>query len=183
MKTEDQDSLIKQFEKETGKHAIWRGKITKGYEQWKKKRKEKTIPKTSVQLTFDTSLLNEIQSNIQNIFSRLNNFEYRLKNLENTLLPTKNTDLIEDISQDQFFRFLKVSYNSIEKKFGDFIPISTLTESIKEYLPWPNEKIHSELYKLFTDYKIDLQPGKEFEGEPLRQDGKTFVWFKFKNQI
>ena len=33
------------------------------------------------------------------------------------------------------------------------------------------------------DYKIDLQPGKEFEGEPLRQDGKTFVWFKFKNQI
>lgn len=45
MKTEDEDSLIKQFEKETGKHAIWRGKITKGYEQWKKKRKEKPFQK------------------------------------------------------------------------------------------------------------------------------------------
>jgi hypothetical protein len=30
------------------------------------------------------------------------------------------------------------------------------------------------------NYKIDLQPGKNVEGIPLIQDGKTFVWFKLK---
>lgn len=29
--------LIEQFEKETGKRAIWRGKETKGFQKWKKK--------------------------------------------------------------------------------------------------------------------------------------------------
>ncbi|MFX1467815.1 MAG: hypothetical protein ACFFB8_04060, partial [Promethearchaeota archaeon] len=34
----DEDSLIKQFEKETGKHAIWRGKETKAYLEWKEEK-------------------------------------------------------------------------------------------------------------------------------------------------
>jgi DNA-directed RNA polymerase subunit A' len=34
----DEDDLLKQFEKETGKKAIWRGKETKGYIDWKKEK-------------------------------------------------------------------------------------------------------------------------------------------------
>jgi hypothetical protein len=68
----------------------------------------------------------------------------------------------------------------MEKRFGDFVPVSTLTESIKQYIPLPTEKIHSQLYELFMNYKIDLQTGKNVGGTPLIQDGKIFVWFKFK---
>ncbi|MFX1305783.1 MAG: DNA-directed RNA polymerase subunit A' [Promethearchaeota archaeon] len=34
----DEDSLIKQFEKETGKNAIWRGNETKAYLEWKEEK-------------------------------------------------------------------------------------------------------------------------------------------------
>jgi outer membrane biosynthesis protein TonB len=34
-KTVDENELLKQFEEETGKKAIWRGKETKGYLDWK----------------------------------------------------------------------------------------------------------------------------------------------------
>jgi len=36
--TVDEDSLIKQFEDESGKNAIWRGKETKAYSDWKKEK-------------------------------------------------------------------------------------------------------------------------------------------------
>jgi thiamine pyrophosphate-dependent acetolactate synthase large subunit-like protein len=31
----DEETLQKQYQKETGKNAIWRGKLTKGYKDWK----------------------------------------------------------------------------------------------------------------------------------------------------
>ena len=31
-------SLMKEYERETGKHALWHGKITSGFKSWKKKR-------------------------------------------------------------------------------------------------------------------------------------------------
>ncbi|MFX1495635.1 MAG: hypothetical protein ACFFBZ_15230, partial [Promethearchaeota archaeon] len=34
----DEDSLMKRYEEETGKNAIWRGKTTKGYLDWKKEK-------------------------------------------------------------------------------------------------------------------------------------------------
>ena len=68
----------------------------------------------------------------------------------------------------------------MEKRFGDFVSVSDLTEKIKEYLPLPTKDIHSQLYELFMEYKIDLQTGKNTGGTPLVQDGKEFVWFKFK---
>jgi len=34
----DEDTLIKEYEKETGKNAIWRGNTTKGYLEWKKEK-------------------------------------------------------------------------------------------------------------------------------------------------
>jgi DNA-directed RNA polymerase subunit A' len=34
----DEESLQHQFEEETGKHAIWRGKVTKGYLEWKEEK-------------------------------------------------------------------------------------------------------------------------------------------------
>jgi hypothetical protein len=37
-KTIDENELLKQFEAETGKKAIWRGKETKGYLDWKKEK-------------------------------------------------------------------------------------------------------------------------------------------------
>ena len=38
---ENKNNLQSLFEKETGKHAIWRGKITNGYLEWKEKRDKK----------------------------------------------------------------------------------------------------------------------------------------------
>ena len=36
--TEKKTPLMEQYEEETGKKAIWRGKETKGYIEWKKGR-------------------------------------------------------------------------------------------------------------------------------------------------
>jgi len=144
------------------------------------------ITKTSIDSTVkppiikdsNSSIIYEIQSNIRDIFSRLNKFEDRLNTLENKFSYPQNTEIIPEISQDHFLRIIKNAYNSINKSFGEFVPIDTLTESIKHYIPWSTKRIHHELYKLFTEYKIDLQPGK---GEnPLEIDGKKFVWFKLK---
>ncbi|MFW9900988.1 MAG: DNA-directed RNA polymerase subunit A' [Candidatus Thorarchaeota archaeon] len=38
-KPDDNESLMQEFEEETGKNAIWRGKETKAYLEWKKQRK------------------------------------------------------------------------------------------------------------------------------------------------
>ncbi|MHA1376146.1 MAG: hypothetical protein ACTSR7_17860 [Promethearchaeota archaeon] len=172
--------LMEKFEAETGKNAIWRGDITKNYLTWKKKQvgqKKRQIP--TIKKKSDSIIL-EIQSNIQKIFSKLDYFEQRLKNVENRTLPSVKNEDLGDVSDAHFFRILKTVYNSSEKKFGDFISISVLTDKIREYIPWSIKKIHSELYELFMNYKIDLQPGKNVQGKPLIQDGKTFVWFKLK---
>ena len=34
----DEDTLLKEYEQESGKNAIWRGKTTKGYLDWKKEK-------------------------------------------------------------------------------------------------------------------------------------------------
>ncbi len=178
---EKEKDLMNRFEQENpGKHAIWHGKATKGYENWKMEQLNKSRQIISTRKISKRSDLPQIQHDIKRIFSILENLEQRLRTLETGEIPSKNKTLIEEISSDQFFRFLTISYNTIDKKFGDFVPISILTENLKHYIPWNSEKIHSEIYRLFMEYKIDLQSGKKFKGEPLRQDGKTFVWFKFK---
>ncbi|MHA1689546.1 MAG: hypothetical protein ACTSUN_09470 [Promethearchaeota archaeon] len=162
MTSEKENILINKFYEETGKHAIWGDRITKQYKQWKR------------------SQINAL--NIEKIFAKLNEIEQRLMILENQVVPSPKKKTSKEISQEHFLRILRVVYNSCEKKLGDFIPISHLTEKIKEYLPLTNETIHEYLYELFMEYEIDLQPGKNtFGGKPLVQDGKTFVWFKFKN--
>ncbi len=171
--------LMEKFEADTGKNAIWRGAVTKGFLNWKRKQKKPSSKITSIQPIENTILL-KVQLNIQKILSKLDNFEYRLKTLENRTLISKKKEGLGDVSDAHFFRILKTVYNSSEKKFGDFVPISVLTEKMQEYIPWSIERVHSELYELFMNYKIDLQPGKNVEGIPLIQDGKTFVWFKLK---
>jgi len=168
------------FEAETSKNAIWRGKITKGFLDWKKKQTKKKSVKTSTIQKISDSIIIEIQSNIQEIFSKLDNFEYRLRNLEIKKPVLEKEKKLGKISDEHFFRILKTAYNSSENKFGDFVSVSALTDKIKEFIPWTTDKIHSELYKLFMNYKIDLQPGKYVDGTPLIQDGKTYVWFKLK---
>lgn len=180
MQLENEDSLKKEFKAETGKNAIWHGNLTKAFTQWKEKRIKAISKKIPTNTISEPTILNDIQSNIKLIFNRLINIENRLKTLENIGSNSETKKLSEPISEDHFWRILKIVYNSLEKKFGDFVSISALTENIKQYLPWSTEKIHLELYKLFIDYKIDLQPGKMVNGEPLKQDGKSFVWFKFK---
>lgn len=172
--------LMEKFEADTGKNAIWREKVTKGFLKWKRKQKKPSSKITSTQPILENTTLLKVQSNLQKIFSKLDNFEYRLKTLENRTLISKKKEVLGDVSDAHFFRILKTVYNSSEKKFGDFVPISVLTEKMQEYIPWSIEKVHSELYELFMNYKIDLQPGKNVEGIPLIQDGKTFVWFKLK---
>ncbi|MHA1802915.1 MAG: hypothetical protein ACTSU4_00100 [Promethearchaeota archaeon] len=162
MTSEKENILINKFYEETGKHAIWGDRITKQYKEWKR------------------SQINSLK--IEKIFSKLKDIEHRLSVLENHLFPSSKKTISKEVSQEHFLRILRVVYDSCEKKLGDFIPISDLTEKIKEYLPLTTDSIHEHLYELFMEYEIDLQPGKNtFGGKPLVQDGKTFVWFKFKN--
>lgn len=135
------------------------------------------IPKPQIKTS--NSTIQQIQSDIKLIFSKLERFDQRLKAIENEVqssIPISETN----ISDDHFFRVLKSSYNSMTKKFGGFVPISDLTQTIKQQLPISEESIHQKIYSLFMDYKVELQPGKSDHGAPLVQDGKKFVWFKLK---
>lgn len=129
-------------------------------------------------LEIDKSIIGVIQSNITDIHRKLEDFNRRLEKLESTI--GTDTESESEISEDHFFRILKLSYNSLDKKFGGFVLISDLTEKIKNLIPWSTERIHKHLYSLFLNYKIELQPGKMDRGTPLEQDGKKFVWFKLK---
>jgi len=129
-------------------------------------------------LGVNTSIIKEIQSDIKDIHRQLDFFIRRLEKVEN--LVGIDSEPVAEISDDQFYRILKLSYNSLDKKLGGFVPISDLTEKIKDFIPWPTEKIHKNLYSLFLNYTVELQPGKSDRGTPLIQDGKKFVWFKLK---
>ena len=129
-------------------------------------------------IKLDMNLIKNIQSEIFIIHSKLEQFNHRLKKVENRVIIDTESDV--EVSEDQFFRIVKTSYNTLEKKFGGFVLISDLTEKIKNLIPWPTERIHKQLYSLFLSYKVELQPGKTDEGNPLMQDGKKFVWFKLK---
>ncbi len=165
---EEDTELIKEYERiYPKKHAIWQGKITNQFLKWKKKNKNRHQIQETVPL-------------IKKILFRLDSIEERLNILENikkNIIP-KKAEI--EISKNQFLRIIKTAYDSIEKKLGDFISIFILTEKVKETIPLTTEQIHSELYNLFMDYKIDLQTGKKINGEPLLRDGNTFVWVKFK---
>ncbi len=175
--SEEERQLMARFKEETDKNAIWRGTITKGYIAWKKKLKARTIGKTSKPKSM--SLIN-IEEKINQIFKKLDQLDQRVQLLERNNSSSKKIRKSPKFSGNYFLRILNLVYASIEERYGDFVLISTLTESVKQYIPWSTQEIHSELYRLFMDYKIDLQPGKNIKGEPLRQDGNIFVWFKFK---
>ena len=176
MTIEEEKTLIKQFSDETGKsyHSL-----SIPYLKWRQTQINEDVHRINAKFFSASSILDNIQKNMQKLFKKISTLEFRLKTLESQeLMPKKKKPT--DISDDHFFRILGVVYNSMEKRFGDFVSVSNLTESIKQYIPLPTEKIHSQLYELFMNYKIDLQTGKNMGGNPLIQDGKEFVWFKFK---
>ena len=107
--------------------------------------------------------------------------EARLEILENAVFGNIKKKQIKKISEEHILRIIKTIYKSNERKMGNFILISDLTEKIKDYLPWSTEQIHEQFYKLFMEYKVDIQPGKQKSGQPLQRDGKIFVWFALKN--
>ena len=166
--TIEKTELMLQFENETGKHAIWKDKITINFNKWvsKRKKQEKIITKTP--------------SNINVILKKLQDFEERLIKLEIATFDSVKIDDTREITEDQFLRTTKIAYNSLEKKLGDFVSISVITNKIQDILPWSTKKIHDILYKLFMEYKVDLQPGKILKGTPLVKDGQTYVWFNLK---
>lgn len=174
----EEESLMKIFKQETGKNAIWRNKVTKGYLAWKEKRFKKKPSKSSPGLTPKVPQLSHINSTLNQIIAQFQDFQIRLAKLESAVFSPKAQKSSQQISSDHFLRIIRTAYNSSEKKMGEFVKISTLTSKIKDYIPWSTQKIHHEIYKLFTEYKIDLQPGKG--GNPLVADGKKFVWFKLK---
>jgi len=176
MTIEEEETLINKFQQETRKsyHSL-----SIPYLKWRQTQISEELHRVNAKFFSASSILDNIQKNMQKIFKRIANLEYRLKTLESQELTPKKKKPT-DISDDHFFRILGVVYNSMEKRFGDFVSVSKLTESIKQYIPLPTEKIHSQLYELFMNYKIDLQTGKNVGGTPLIQDGKEFVWFKFK---
>lgn len=174
----EEETLMRIFEQETGKNAIWRNKITKTYLDWKKKRLKKKGSKTTDISTPKVPQLGQINTTLNQIITQFQDFQIRLEKLESAVFSSKAEKSSQQISSNHFLRIIKTAYNSSEKKMGEFVKISTLTNKIKEYIPWSTQKIHYELYKLFTEYKIDLQPGKG--DNPLVADGKKFVWFKLK---
>lgn len=171
--------LMLQFEAETGKYAIWREKITANFKKWatQKEKRGKAIRITS---TSQTNLSSNINSKLEVILNQFQDFDRRLLKLENKVFKKEIERKIQDITEQQFIRTIKTAYNSLEKRFGDFVSISTITKKIQDFIPWPKDRIHDELYKLFMEYSVDLQPGKKIDGEPLVKDGQTYVWFKLK---
>ncbi len=153
-------------------------KFIKGAKNLLEKPSRGIIFEKAESLKIDNSIIGEIQSDITNIHRTLEGFSRRLKKLEDKI--GIDTESVSEISEDHFFRILKLSYNSLDKKFGEFVLISDLTEKIKNFIPWSTERIHKHLYSLFLNYKVELQPGKRDRGAPLVQDGKKFVWFKLK---
>ena len=171
--------LMQQFEAETGKNAIWRGKITVNFKKWEaqRKKKGKTIRKTGIT---QTTISRSANSDLELILNKFQDFEIRLSKLENVVFQKETEEKFQYITEQQFIRTINTAYNSLEKKFGDFVSISALTQKIQDFIPWSKDRIHNELYKLFMEYKVDLQPGKIVKGEPLVKDGYTYVWFKLK---
>jgi len=171
--------LMLQFESETGKNAIWRGKITANFKKWAAQQQKKGKVAISTSITQPT-ISSNISSTLEAILNKFQDFEKRLLKLENTIFKTEPENKIQEITDQQLIRTINIAYHSLEKRFGDFVSISALTNKIQDFIPWTNDKIHDELYKLFMEYKVDLQPGKIVQGEPLVKDGQTFVWFKLK---
>lgn len=171
--------LMVQFEAETGKNAIWSGKITANFKKWaaQKEKRGKAIRITS---SLQTNLSSNINSKLEVILNQFQDFDRRLSKLENKVFKKEIERKTQDITEQQFIRTIKTAYNSLEKRFGDFVSISTITKKIQDFIPWPKDRIHDELYKLFMEYSVDLQPGKKIDGEPLVKDGQTYVWFKLK---
>lgn len=171
--------LMLQFENETGKHSIWKEKITTNFKKWEIKRGKKSTPVLRAS-TSKSSLVSDDISQIRKLLTKFQDFEMRLSKLENVVFQSKSKVRVQEISKKQFNRTLKNAYNGLEKRFGDFVSISAITNKIQDFIPWSKKKIHDELYKLFMEYKVDMQPGKRVDGEPLVKDGQTFVWFKIK---
>ncbi|MHA1755160.1 MAG: helix-hairpin-helix domain-containing protein [Promethearchaeota archaeon] len=137
-----------------------------------------TVMEQKSYLKIDDSLIRGFQSNLMNINKELESLKYRLNVIEQKIGVEYRQE--SEVSEEHFFRKLKLSYNSLEKKIGGFVLISDLTEKIKNFIPLSTEEIHKKLYSLFLNYKVELQPGKSDQGVPLEQDGKKFVWFKLK---
>jgi len=182
--------LQERFHKETGKNAIWHGKITNGYNNWlKKKNKTKDLKKTPKKTSKRKSPINQESTSLKNITNTLEKlmveFQFidnRLQKLEQAVFHSFKEQSSQKVSTNQFLRIVNTAYDSIEKKkTGGFVPIQNLTSKIKDYIPWSVQEIHDELYKLFMEFKIDLQPGKSSGGIPLIKEGKTFVWFNLNN--
>lgn len=173
-------ALMKKFEEETGKYAIWRGTVTKGYQQWKQKLSKKSL-KTSTKQISKSENFENISTELNLLITKITKMDARLKMVENAVFGDIKQQNTKKISEDHVLRIINTIYKSTQKKMGNFILISELTEKLKDYLPWSTEQIHEQIYKLFMDYKVDIQPGKQKSGQPLRRDGKIFVWFALKN--
>lgn len=180
--TDQEKTLMKQYEDKTGKHAIWRGKITKGYQVWKNKL-DKKASKTLTKQVSKSKNKQSLSTEINSLISKFTKMEARLKILENEVFGNIKQKQTKKISEGHVLRVIKTIYKSTQKKMGNFILISDLTEKIKDYLPWSTEEIHEQIYKLFMEYKVDIQPGKQKSGQPLKRDGKIFVWFALKNNL
>lgn len=119
-----------------------------------------------------------LEVQVRTIMTKISNIESSLTQFRSGITSAPITT--SNVSSDHFLRIIQNVFSSMKKSSGGFVPIPSLTKGIKEYIPWSTKKIHDGLYKLFSEYKIELQPGKSKEGEPLEQDGQKFYWFKLR---
>ncbi len=137
-------------------------------------KKKSSIPESST----TTKRIDLLETQVKSIMVKIDNIERVLSQLKSGVIKSSESQI--EVSQEHLLRIIKSVYASIPKSSGGFVPVPELTEAIKDYFPWTTKKIHQELYKLFSEYKVELQPGKSKGGEPLEQDGQKFYWFKLR---
>ena len=87
----------------------------------------------------------------------------------------------QEISSDQFLFQLRQAYETAPSKMGDMIEIPILAEIVSKNTGWEIDLIYRQMYQVYLEKIVDLQPGKAINGKPLEsEDGSRFYWFQFR---
>ncbi|MFW9992296.1 MAG: hypothetical protein ACFFD4_09640 [Candidatus Odinarchaeota archaeon] len=85
------------------------------------------------------------------------------------------------IPSDQFLFQLRRAYETAPSKMGDMIEIPILAEILSKNTGWEIDQIYRQIYQVYLEKKVDLQPGKAINGKPLEsENGSRFYWFQFR---
>lgn len=86
-----------------------------------------------------------------------------------------------EIPSSQFLFQLRQAYETVPSRMGDMVEIPILADILRKNTGWGIDQIYRQIYQVYLEKKVDLQPGKASSGNPLKgEDGSTFYWFQFR---